>query len=173
MLCLISLLRKHPENVFILFETSYHFRAFEEWIIALWMKSVLQSSKITRQQVLLCYNNTRAVHGQWSPALKAKTVSNSLFHCGGTLNLRRMIEDLGRFHLLCHSPWSFPGQTCGYFTSKFQTARVDKCSVSPAHSAHASKFIFAPLGESQCYYPSVLYFLLDLFMLTSCSNGIV
>lgn len=102
--------------------------------------------------------------------LKAKTASN---HCSGTLNLRRMIEDLGRCHLLCHSPWSFPGQTCGYFTSKFQTARVDKCSVSPAHSAHTSKFIFAPLGESQCYYPSVLYFLLDLFMLTSCSNGIV
>lgn len=103
-------------------------------------------------------------------SLKAKTASN---HCSGTLNLRTMIEDLGRCHLLCHSPWSFPGQTCGYFTSKFQTARTDKCSVSSAHSAHTSKFIFAPLGESQCYYPSVLYFLLDLFMLTSCSNGIV
>jgi len=38
-------------------------------------------------------------------SLKANTVSN---HCGRTLNLQRMIEDLGRCHLLCRSPWSFP-----------------------------------------------------------------
>lgn len=64
---------------------------------------LLYESKVSynAQKSLDCYS----IQGQSliseAQSLKAKTASN---HCGGTLNLRRMIEDLGRCHLLCHSP---------------------------------------------------------------------
>lgn len=53
------------------------------------------------QKSLDSYNTQGLSMTSEAQCLKAKTVLN---HCSGTLTLRRMIEDLGRFHLLCHSP---------------------------------------------------------------------